>query len=198
MAQSLHRSRLSMLSLGWYTLRLPNDTRTFAAVYARLGLSPMVLHGLEDGRCTCGRPDCERSAGKHPLRAGWQQERVSPAAVDQQLAENWQYNLGLRMGLQPSGMRLVCLDLDGPASLLAAEERVHGALPPTLTARTGSGGLHLVYRLPDGAEMPPNRTRVAPGIDVRSEGGQIVAAPSRHRSGRRYEWIDAREPAVLP
>ncbi|MEI9940200.1 MAG: bifunctional DNA primase/polymerase [Pseudomonadota bacterium] len=36
------------------------------------------------------------------------------------------------------------------------------------------------------------------GVDIRSEGGQIVAAPSVHASGRPYRWFDAREPAVLP
>src|SRR5262249_48638748 len=36
------------------------------------------------------------------------------------------------------------------------------------------------------------------GLDVRANGGQIVVAPSLHRSGRRYCWLIRAEMAELP
>jgi hypothetical protein len=70
-----------------------------------------------------------------------------------------------------------------------------GSLPETLTARTGGGGLHLVYANPGGglrntAGRLPGVDEALPGIDLRADGGYIVAAPSRHRSGACYAWID--------
>jgi hypothetical protein len=41
--------------------------------------------------------------------------------------------------------------------------------------------------------------RIAPGIDVRGQGGQIVIAPSlHHRSGRAYAWEIGCEPWEIP
>ena len=112
------------------------------------------------------------------------------------LESNWRFNLGLRCGLQPSGVYLVAIDVDGPRELLEPLEKKNGKLPPTLTARTGSGGLHLIYRVLPNHKIS-NRVKLAPGIDVRAEGGQIVVSPSRHHSGTYYQWLNACEPAEL-
>ena len=100
------------------------------------------------------------------------------------------------MGLQPNGWFLIAIDVDGPRDLLAPLEEQHGPLPRTLTARTGSGGWHLIYKV-NPEHAPGNRVKLAPGIDVRSEGGQIVISPSGHALGTRYRWVDLREPAEL-
>lgn len=60
-------------------------------------------------------------------------------------------------------------------------------LPPTLTARTPSGGLHLYYLYPSGGLRC--RVAVLPGIDVRADGGYVVA-PGSIIGGVLYEWID--------
>jgi putative DNA primase/helicase len=182
-------------ALGWIA---QTDKRDALRIYARLGLHPILIHGLEaDGRCTCGTPDCNDSAGKHPVFNGWQAAELDVDALDRALIKNWRYSLGLRMGRQPSGITLVTIDVDGGRDLLAPLEAELGPLPPTLTATSGKG-LHLVYRLRDGARTPKNKVKLAPGVDVRSEGGQIVCAPSFHRNGQKYRWIDIREPEVLP
>lgn len=200
----LRRSSTGPRSVDWSDLLLHNapgtrDRRGMARVLARLGLHPIAIHGLTDDGCTCDRPDRPDCAahGKHPVLGGWQRAPLDIDTLDRMLASNWRLNLGLRMGQQPNGWFLVAIDVDGPRELLEPLERQHGALPPTLTARTGSGGLHLIYRLSDPSRAPRNRVRMAPGIDVRSEGGQIVCSPSLHQSGGHYTWIDAREPEVL-
>ena len=182
----------------WQTLGNATDRRSAAASLARVGLHPIAIHGLHaDQSCTCGRPGCDKSRGKHPVLRGWQSAPLDVAELDRMFATNWRFNLGLRMGRQPNGWFLIALDVDGPRSLLTPLEAEHGKLPPTLEAETGSGGSHLVFRISDPDKAPGNRVKLAPGIDVRSEGGQIVCAPSRHYSGGHYRWTNLRPPEVL-
>lgn len=190
--------RLDWSALSWISM---TDKRDALRIYARLGLHPILLHGVTmSGSCTCGRPhdgDERRSIGKHPVNKGWQTSALDVDALDRALGRDNRYNLGLRMGRQPSGERLIAIDVDGPRSLLEPLEAQMGKLPPTLTATTGKG-LHLIFRLRDGAKAPKNKVKLAPGVDIRSEGGQIVCAPSKHVDGRVYRWLDVREPEVLP
>ena len=66
----------------------------------------------------------------------------------------------------------------------------HGARLPAPIVETGGGGRHFYFRLPDGAEGVGNSTGVlGPGVDVRGEGGMVVAPPSVHESGERYRWL---------
>ncbi len=184
---------------GWDDLRYVagSDRRDAVRIYAALGLHPILVHGIRrDGSCTCGRLGCA-SAGKHPIAAGWQKAPLDVAELDALLASEWRYSIGLRTGRQPCGRFLVVVDVDGPRSLLEPLEAEHGAFPPTLTARTGRGGLHLFYRARPGIEVP-NRAGIVPNVDIRGAGGQVVAAPSSHASGGRYTWIDIRAPEVLP
>lgn len=62
----------------------------------------------------------------------------------------------------------------------------------TPTQRTGGGGLQILFRAPEGWAPPTIKTSL--GVDIRGIGGFIVAAPSMHESGRRYEWIEGQEP----
>jgi hypothetical protein len=39
-----------------------------------------------------------------------------------------------------------------------------------------------------GTSKYKNKTGVMPGLDIRGDGGYIVAAPSKHISGKRYSW----------
>ena len=73
-------------------------------------------------------------------------------------------------------------------------EAVHGPLPATKTSITGSGGVHYLFQWPDGADIRNSAgTRLGSGLDVRGDGGFIVAPPSVHPYGTCYEW-DLGEP----
>jgi hypothetical protein len=108
-------------------------------------------------------------------------------------------NLAIATGLR-SGVWV--LDLDGSEGIeaFAEIEREFGTLPETVTAKTGGGGLHHFYTC-DGAEIQ-NRSRLAgKPIDVRGDGGYVIAPPSIHPSGQAYEWQVSpydRKPAVSP
>lgn len=195
----LRLSAPRVIEHGWHDLEWigMTDRRDAIRIYARLGLHPIALHGLTaDGACTCGREDCPpRTRGKHPVMRAWQTAPFDLDELDAMLISNWRFNIGLRTGLQRDGRFLVVVDVDGPRSLLEPLEAEHGAFPPTLTARTGSGGLHLYYYA---RRELGNRVRVVPHVDLRGAGGQVVAPPSLHASGARYEWITVREPEALP
>jgi len=174
------------------------DKRDAIRIYARLGLHPIAVHGITPGgECTCNRVVCE-TPGKHPIYKGWESASLDIERLDRQLIANPLWNIGLRQGLQPNGDVLVTIDIDGDRSLLDPLEAELGPLPPTLTARSGSGGWHMIYRVPAGRRPPRNKVKLSEHVDVRGEGGQIVAAPSRHLSGGVYRWVDVRAPEVLP
>ncbi len=97
---------------------------------------------------------------------------------------------------------LIVLDFDaknGGLESKATMQAKHGSLPRTRTHRTGGGGEHWIYRNPDGVDV---RNTVAlagyRGVDLRANGGYILAPPSPHESGRRYEVLDDTKIATAP
>jgi hypothetical protein len=130
-----------------------------------------------------------QARGKRPLVA-WrelQQRRAAAEEIDSWYRRWPDANVGIVTG-RISGLVVIDVDVQhgGPDSV-AALEALHGALPPTVEALTGGGGRHLYYAHP--GPLVPNRVAVRPGIDVRGDGGCVVAPPSMHPSGRRYEWV---------
>lgn len=172
-----------------------------ARLYAERGWSVVPIHSLEGGLCSCRRRDCP-SVAKHP-RTRWQERMVEPAAVEV-VARWWARwpaaNVGVVTGVV-SGV--VVLDVDprnGGDSTLAALESDHRPLPETATVLTGGGGRHHWFGA-EGREVAT--TTLGPGLDLKGEGGLVVVPPSRHASGRRYEWEeggspDEPEPAPVP
>jgi len=67
-------------------------------------------------------------------------------------------------------------------------------LPPTLVAKTQSGGWHYYYRYLEGL---PNKAGISDGIDIRSDGGYVVAPPTIGFKGS-YEWRLIEEPQPFP
>lgn len=162
-----------------------------AVSLAKLGLAPVPLYGIRDGRCTCGKPDCDRSIGKHPIGDRWQE--TATADLDRVRARFLHHdgNIGAYLG----GVHLL-LDADGPEGLESLKQL--GELPPTLAAESGSGGRHHVFRLaPNQDAAAITDRRIASGLDVKIR-GQFVASPSLHVSGRQYRWIHYGPPVELP
>ena len=62
-------------------------------------------------------------------------------------------------------------------------------MPPTRCVSTGADGWHLYYRHPGGPLAKDLKHRGYPGIDVKADGGYVVAPPSIHPGTRRpYRW----------
>lgn len=96
---------------------------------------------------------------------------------------------GTNVGIATGG-GLMVLDIDnrhGGGDSLAELERKHGSLPGTVSVETGGGGEHLYFATK--AQVKNSAGRLGPGLDVRGEGGYIVAPPSVHpETGRTYAW----------
>lgn len=160
------------------------QVKTAIDLYVSRGWSPVALqHVGEDGRCFCLAPPSRRaecrSAGKHPIYEDWQRRFLAPVfIVEHILPVRPRLNLGIATG-RPSGVW--ALDVDplhgGPATLRALTDE-HGELPRTWTQRTGSGGSHHLFTLPEDFLPTNSAGRLGEGLDVRGEGGQIVAWPS--------------------
>ena len=178
------------------------DHGSYARQYAsQWGWAILPIHTIKEGNCTCGRSDCG-SPGKHPLTPNG----LTDATKDQQVIADWwkqwpEANIGVRTG-QASGIIAIDLDVkddevNGISNWYDLED-THGRVH-TMTARTGSGGEHWIYKLPDGVEVRNDAgTKLARGIDIRGDGGYIVVAPSLHISGETYEWEDERPPSLAP
>jgi hypothetical protein len=109
-------------------------------------------------------------------------------------AEPW--NIGVATG-RPSGLYVIDLDgADGVAEWWALE--LSAAPAPTLVARTGGGGQHRYYRLPDGVDLGNTAKRLAGHIDTRGTGGYVLMPPSNHHSGSCYAWGPKAQIALLP
>lgn len=68
----------------------------------------------------------------------------------------------------------------------------HGPLPKSIEAVTGGGGRHLYFAHP--GETLRNRVGLAPGIDLRADGGCVIAPPSVHPRGVSYRWRSGYSP----
>jgi len=162
-------------------------TGTAALAYARGGWRVLPLHGILRGCCTCRRP-CGRSAGKHPVGA-LVPRGLHDATLDVDTISRWwsrmpAANIGIATG---AGSGLLVVDIDprnGGAETLDRLERQVGELPPTPRVSTGGDGVHYYFRLPLG-EL---RSTLGSGIDIKGDGGYVVAPPSLHVSGREYSW----------
>jgi hypothetical protein len=163
-----------------------NNERLDAALsYAARGWAVFPCHHPTPAGCSCGRPDCG-SPAKHPAtRRG-----LRDATTDTEQIQRWwrarpEANVAIRTG---QASRLVVIDVDlphGPASL----RRLLGTTPPTV--HTGSGGAHHYFD-PGGMPIPNSAGRLGRGLDVRADGGYVIAPPSRHASGAPYQWTQER------
>ena len=164
----------------------------YARMYRELGLQAVPSH----------YPTRKLHSWKRPALNEWrdyQNELVDDATFESWFAnlDEKQNNIGIITG-NCSG-RVFVIDLDTHSKPEAAlwwsccidmQERADQLESPT--QRTGGGGLQILFRAPEGWTSPTIKTAI--GVDIRGVGGFIVAAPSMHESGRRYEWIEDKEP----
>ena len=172
-----------------------------ALTYRRLGWQTAPLYWPRDGGCSCDRGRECASPAKHP----WVRWRDDGGSTDLELIHRWfrkrpESGVAILTGRDRSGLFVVDVDIDkGGASTIAALEAEHSPLPETLTATTGSGGRHYIFDYSAGSKVKQGAGDLGPGVDTRSDGGLIVAAPSLHSSGRRYTWDNwGTPPAELP
>jgi hypothetical protein len=167
------------------------------------GFAVFPVWGCENGRCDCGKADC-RKPGKHPCtKFGFKEATTDSTTIERWWKERPTANIGIATGAR-SGVWVLDVDLhdaDGEETLRQLQE-IHGRVPGTLAANTGGGGRHLFFRYDPSAPVGCNtgKDKNRPGIDVRGDGGYVIAPPSVHASGKQYEWVHrqlAAEPAPV-
>ncbi|MBF0542101.1 MAG: bifunctional DNA primase/polymerase, partial [Nitrospirae bacterium] len=88
---------------------------------------------------------------------------------------------------------LVVIDLDSEATLQFAKDNNFQDTPTVKTGR----GYHMYYQYKEGVRNFQKRAEF-PDIDLRAEGGIIVAPPSKHETGHIYYWMKGKTPDDLP
>jgi hypothetical protein len=142
--------------------------------------------GVANGQCTCGKADCQHP-GKHPIGILAPNGRNS-ATKDPAIIHEWwrrcpEANIGIVTGPE-SG--LVVVDIDPQHG--GHPDRLPGNLPRTLGVNTGGGGWHYHLAHPGEGIKFPQELPSRPGVDMKADGGYVVAPPSLHISGERYAW----------
>jgi Bifunctional DNA primase/polymerase, N-terminal/Primase C terminal 1 (PriCT-1) len=108
----------------------------------------------------------------------------------------WQAFPDLNIGVA-SGVFVLDIDGENGEGSLLKLEGEHGALPPTVEAITGKGR-HCYFR--SHGSIHNSVGQIGIGLDIRGDGGYVIAPPSVHPSGRPYAWsVDtARDFATAP
>ena len=178
---------------------------TEALHYAERGWHVLPLHAPEGNGCSCGKPHCS-PIGKHPRTKDGLANATSDAATIVGWWRKWPVaNVGIRTG-ECSG--LAVLDVDGEKGKASLQElqATHGVIMPTLRAWTGRAsadgqrkGCHYFFKMPEGMALRNSAGVLGKGLDIRAEGGYVVAAPSKHHSGLLYQWLKKEVPlAEMP
>jgi hypothetical protein len=176
--------------------------------YASLGWSVVPVHKVvvaTDGStvCSCPAGAACGSKGKHPAVVWERYQRM--AAIPDQIRVWFEgrfasHGVGIITGAV-SGFFVIDVD-EGPGKAGGDAfndlQFLHGDIPFTVRARTGGGGKHILLQHPKDIWVRTARNVLAPGVDVRGDGGFIVAAPSMHESGRIYLWDEMAHPRVTP
>jgi hypothetical protein len=141
---------------------------------------------------------CRDADGEHDRQAcpcllchGLYAATVDPERITAMVAAQPAGLLAVRTGA-PSGLVVVDIDPEHGGHVDPA------LMPPTACVATGNGGWHLYYQHP-GTTVLCSQSRIAEGVDVRGDGGYVVAPPSIHpRTRRRYQWAGDRPIVEMP
>lgn len=108
--------------------------------------------------------------------------------------------IGIRCG-RDSGVFVIDCDHDAEKHVdgVAALKQLCPDLPETITIKTPRGGRHYYFAYPDdGREIRNSAGKIAPGVDVRGEGGYVIAAGSVRSDGVCYELLADVHPGPPP
>ena len=200
------------------------NTLDHAQYLARAGFIPLLVpsirlvvreSGVPQPECQCWQKEACSAPGKHPVRS-WKNIESPTQAIQLVLSilstakPSETFNLGLKTG-HAGGIFAIDIDFkpNGASgypnweAFLSAKQINHPMHYETLTARTGGGGQHFIYKYPQNGDRIPNAVNhpafnfkanpqnpALSGIDVRGDGGFIVVCPSRHKSGNFYQWLN--------
>lgn len=129
---------------------------------------------------------------KKPLTAnGFKDATTDPEKIEEWWSVHPNANVGIATGDMSGGLVAIDMDIDkekgkdGYHAFLKWCDENFLVLPDSWLSITGRGGYHLIYR----SLFPvPSKIGWLEDVDIRANGGYIVAPPSIHPNGTRYEW----------
>lgn len=176
----------------------------WALRYAAQGNYVFPVHSPifeEDGsvKCSCGDAECN-DIGKHP-RVKWSKE----ATIDPNIIRYWwQKWPNANIGISTGPSHLVVIDLDGLEGIenfkaLVGENEIPATAMISMSGRE-EGGVHFWFRASKNIEINKSISVIGDKIDIIAKGGYIVAPPSLHATGNRYQLLSNEpvEPSELP
>jgi hypothetical protein len=157
------------------------NMRAAALWYAQGGVPVFPLHTPAANGCSCGKPDCD-DIGKHPRTAhGFKDATTDKSQVNAWWTQWPDANIGIPADERT---RFLVIDSDprngAPSDRSDLIELLGGPIPDTAEVLTGGGGRH-IYFLYAGGPVP---SAIAPGVDLKANGGYVIAPPSVHASGK--------------
>lgn len=128
------------------------------------------------------------AGGKTPLT----EHGFHDASTDAEQIEGWWSRHPLaNVGIATEG--LLVIDVDGESNPWPGDpDRAVHLADAGAFALTPRGGRHYLFRRPEGKAWKCSTSILAPGVDVRTDGGYIVAAPSA-ALGKTYCWVTGLE-----
>jgi len=127
---------------------------------------------------------------KRPLqRGGFKNASTDLSRLDRALTRHPDGMLAIRTGAE-SGIVVIDIDvdaakgIDGRRWLVEAQQK---GMPNCPTVETPRGGMHLYFAHPGGS-IQCSVGLLARGVDVRADGGYVIAPPSRAPNGA-YRWL---------
>lgn len=163
----------------------PDSTWDWATKYAELGWRSIPI----------------KPGTKVPTLRGWQNH----ATTDPETLRKWFDGIYSNAGIgivtgQESGTWVLDIDpAHGGRESLKQLVSLHGALPKGPKVDTPSGGFHLYFANPEGMHVATTKNigqlnGHSSGLDVRGDGGQVLAPPTTHPNGGLYAWSAGRSP----
>lgn len=199
------------LNAGIIDNEFDNELLNYAIHYAKLGYPVFPLHNMVKRfsilQCSCVEGEkCSRS-GKHPrTRNGHKDATTNINQIITWWENSPNANIGLRTGKE-SGILVLDIDkkveteipYDGEITLEEMQDYYRSImkqnfepLPETLMAISGSGSRHLYFNYNSNRPSKSLHSKIGAdfgrGLDIKSDNGYIIAPPSNHKSGNKYQW----------
>lgn len=150
-----------------------------ALKYAQMGLAVFPL----------------QEKGKEPAtNNGFKDATTEERQIKLWWRKNPNYNIGIATGQKSGGLVAIDMDIDkdqgkdGYRVFTNWCNQNFLVLPDSWLSITGRGGYHLFYK---SAFPLPNKANWLDSVDIRADGGYVVAPPSVHPNGNKYEWEQA-------
>jgi hypothetical protein len=163
-----------------------NKNQVEALRYASLGYKVYPVWSIgDDGKCRCGGMNDCRPA-KHPY-GKLVPHGEKQATADADTIRHWFKGAGVNIGISIGGFCVVDVDKrNGGMETLANWERQFGAMPKTPAVQSGGGGRHYYFQpLPFRCKQ---KEQLGCGAELLTS-GCLIAPPSNHELGGRYEWL---------